>query len=67
MSEYEKLKSSTGKLSLLEEFNNNQVKLNNNLREDMDLRIIMEDATVMNQIQREMHAKKLEKILSRNK
>lgn len=33
----------------------------------MDLRIILEDTTVMNQIQQEMHAMKLEEILSRNK
>src|SRR5437667_12402716 len=71
--EYEELKASTcRRLSLIEEFNNNQLKeqeIKQREQEmkqrDQDLSILMADTTIMNETQREIHAKLLAEVKRR--
>ncbi|KAL1823654.1 hypothetical protein ACET3Z_010432 [Daucus carota] len=57
--EYEKLKADTDRrLNLIEKFNDVRQK-------DCDIRILMADTTIMNDTQREIHAKLLAEVKSR--
>ena len=64
--ELEILKSSTCKrLSLMEEFVTNEQKKEERRTKEQDLKIIMADTSIMNETQREIHAKLLQNIYSR--